>query len=587
MNNLSLASTQKRAPMSSPSRITGGVLQRKCDCGQHASGGECEECKKKKGMLQRESKGAGPEVAPSIVHEVLRSPGQPLDAQTRRSMELRFGGHPASITTGVVSNSTAGELQVGSADSPCEREADQTADRVVSRSEKSGGGFRHDFSGIRVHADDRAGEAARAVNAQAFTVGQDLVFGTGRYAPTSSDGKRLLAHELTHSLQQHSEPHLRRTLSVDPSLAPGAPPTDPSASLTPATRFSMMDSLVQKICPKFHVTSSGVVESATLQSFSPDSLAKGSHGTGCCCLNILTEAPTPWTIEVSSIVGARTDTAGHRVFLNPTNTPLEFGAFTASNKMAIQGPVSDIGHELCGHAALTEINAHPQVPAGTSHSKLRLTQDIHDPTVGIENKISEEQGVPASDLRGLARSGSHRGESVDKLTIEKFAFDKTAIPSSEQSKIDFAAQYIHTPSAGEDEFVGIRGHSDNVGSPAAKQAVSAGRAKNVESALKSKGVPATITRTDLGLSTMPRFNPVEGVSDTQPPPPPKDADPANWRRVEIFMSSMPAGRQVVPGGPPTVTSHTQNPNVAALKRPPSAGGTTDACIRKLVEGAYP
>ncbi len=586
MSNPSLLSSPKLTRISSSSRIAGAILQRKCDCGQHTGGGECEECKKKNGMLQRESKAAGPDVAPPIVHEVLRSPGKQLEAQTRRSMETRFGHYRSDIKTSGVSSTGVGELRVGSSDSPYEREADQTAERVVS-SEKSGGGFRHDFSGIRVHADDRAGEAARAVKAQAFTVGQDLVFGTGRYAPTSSDGQRLLAHELTHSLQQHSEPRVRRTLSVDPNLAPNAPPTDPSASLTPATRFSMMDSLVQKLCPKFHVNSSGVVESATQQSFSPDGLAKGSHGTGCCCLNILVEAPTPWTIEVSSIVGARTDTAGHRVFLNPTNTPLEFGAFTGSNKLAIQGPVSDIGHELCGHAALTEINAHPQVPTGTSHSKMRLTQDIHDPTVRIENKISEEQGVPAGDLRGLARSGSHRGESVDKLTIEKFPFNVASIPSSEQSKIDFAAQYIHTPSAGEDEFVGIRGHSDSVGSPRAKQAVSEGRAKNVESALKSKGVPATTTRADLGLPTMPRFNPVEGVSDTQPPAPPKDADPANWRRVEIFMSSMPAGRQVVPVGAPTVTAHTQNPNVAALKGTPSAPGTTDACVRKLVEGAYP
>jgi outer membrane protein OmpA-like peptidoglycan-associated protein len=564
------------------------VMQRKCGCGQHTGGGECEECKKKKEMLQRKSNASQePGVAPPIVNDVLHSPGQQLDLKTQRYMESRF--EPDSNYAGPQIDKSAGgsDLRIGAADDPAEKEADRVADRAVRGPEFYGARFRQDFSGIRVHADDRSAEAAHAVNAEAFTVGQHVVFGAGRYAPTSMQGKHLLAHELTHSLQQHSGRQLRRSLSVDPNLAPGAPPADPSASLTPAQRFTMMDSLIQKLCPKFHVNNTGVVESASLQSFSPDSLAKGSHGTGCCCVNILTEAPTPWTIEVSSVVGAQTDTAGHRVFLNPTDTPLEFGAFTASNKMAIQGPVSDIGHELCGHAALTEINAHPQVPPGTSHSKLRLTQDIHDPTIRIENKISEEQGVPASDLRGLARSGSHRGESVDKLTIEKFAFDKTAIPSSEQSKIDFAAQYIHTPSAGEDEFVGIRGHSDNVGSPAAKQAVSVGRAKNVESALKSKGVPATITPTDLGLSTMPRFNPVEGVGDTQPPPPPKDADPANWRRVEIFMSSKPAGRQVVPGGAPTVTSHTQNPNVAALKRPPSAGGTTDECVRKLVEGAYP
>jgi outer membrane protein OmpA-like peptidoglycan-associated protein len=340
----------------------------------------------------------------------------------------------------------------------------------------------------------------------------------------------------------------------------------------------MMDSLIQKLCPKFHVNSSGDVESVSLQSFLPDSLAKGSHGTGCCCLNILREASTQWTIEVSSVIGAQTDTAGHKVFLNPTNTPLEFGAFTASNKLGLQGAVPDAGHELCGHAALDEINAHPQ---GSPHSVLRLTQDIHDPTVRLENKISEEQGVPASELRGLARSGSHRGESVDKIAIKNFPFNDVAIPTSEKSKIKFAAQYIFTPPpADENEFAGIRGHSDKVGSPTAKKAVSEGRAKNVEAALKNEGVPSTIQV--LGLPSMPRFNPVEGVGDSQPPPPPLDADQANWRRVEIFMSSMPAGAQVIPAGTPTgVTAHTQNPNVPTLKSSP------DACIRKLVNEAYP
>lgn len=517
-------------------------------------------------------------MAPPIVHEVLQSPGQPLDAQTRRSMEASFGTHLANIKTGVVSKAArTGQLLIDSPESPCEREADQAAEMVLKPAQSPSSGFRQDFSGIRVHADARAGEAARSVNAQAFTVGQNLVFGAGRYAPGNSDGRRLLAHELTHSLQQHSGQQLRRKLSVDPNLAPGAPSNDPSAGLTSATRFSMMDSLIQRVCPKFHVNSTGDVESVSLQSFSPDSLAKGSHGTGCCCLNILTEAPTPWTIEVSSVIGAQTRFAGHKVFLNPTNTPLEFGAFTASNKLGLQGAVPDAGHELCGHAALDEINAHPQ---GSPHSTLRLTQDIHDPTVRLENKISEEQGVPASELRGLARSGSHRGESVDKITIQKFPFNVMDIPGSEQSKIKFAAQYIHTPAAGQDEFVGIRGHSDNVGTAHAKKAVSEGRAKKVEAALKAEHVPNDITV--LGLPTMPRFNPVEGVSDSQPPPAPLDADQANWRRVEIFMSSMPAGAQVIPAGTPTgVTAHTQNPNVPTLKSSP------DACIKKLVNEAYP
>jgi hypothetical protein len=90
---------------------------------------------------------------PPIVHEVLQLSGQPLDPKTCSFMESRFG---------------------------------------------------HDFSQVKVHTDDKSAESAQAVNALAYTVGQDIVFGSGRYAPDTLDGKKLLAHELTHTIQQHS-----------------------------------------------------------------------------------------------------------------------------------------------------------------------------------------------------------------------------------------------------------------------------------------------------------------------------------------------------------------------------------------------
>src|SRR3712207_9425363 len=59
-------------------------------------------------------------------------------------------------------------------------------------------------SRVRVHTDPRAGELARAVNARAFTLGPDIVFGAGQYAPETGEGKRLLAHELTHRSEEHT-----------------------------------------------------------------------------------------------------------------------------------------------------------------------------------------------------------------------------------------------------------------------------------------------------------------------------------------------------------------------------------------------
>ncbi|HEY6058490.1 MAG TPA: DUF4157 domain-containing protein [Candidatus Limnocylindrales bacterium] len=66
--------------------------------------------------------------------------------------------------------------------------------------------FGADFSDVRVHSDGGAAESARAVSAHAYTVGNEIVFGAGRYDPGSPTGQRTLAHELTHVVQQRSGP---------------------------------------------------------------------------------------------------------------------------------------------------------------------------------------------------------------------------------------------------------------------------------------------------------------------------------------------------------------------------------------------
>jgi Domain of unknown function (DUF4157) len=132
-------------------KVAHAILQRKCACGKTTAGEHCDECEKK---LQRKPVSATQaHEVPPIVHEVLRSPGKSLDQQTRAFMEPRFG---------------------------------------------------HNFSCVRVHADDKAAESARVVNARAYTVGSHIAFGSGEFEPQSSDGRRLLAHELTHTIQQRN-----------------------------------------------------------------------------------------------------------------------------------------------------------------------------------------------------------------------------------------------------------------------------------------------------------------------------------------------------------------------------------------------
>src|ERR1043165_1116328 len=132
------------------------LVQRTCACGGTAGiSGACENCATHR--LQRQpASNTKPPQAPSIVHDVLRLNSQPLDASTRAFFEPRFG---------------------------------------------------HDFSRVRIHADAEAPRSATAVNALAYTAGEHIVFQTGRYAPSSTAGRRLLAHELTHVVQQTQQTH--------------------------------------------------------------------------------------------------------------------------------------------------------------------------------------------------------------------------------------------------------------------------------------------------------------------------------------------------------------------------------------------
>jgi hypothetical protein len=131
------------------------ALRRKCAC--QDGGRQCTECEEGEGrgkkLRRKEQNAIASMSAPPVVHEVLRSPGQPLDPATRAFMEPRFG---------------------------------------------------HDFSHVRVHTDPRAAESARSVDASAYTLGSHVVFNKGQYAPESGQGQRLLAHELTHVVQQGS-----------------------------------------------------------------------------------------------------------------------------------------------------------------------------------------------------------------------------------------------------------------------------------------------------------------------------------------------------------------------------------------------
>ena len=152
---------------------------------------KCAACAEEEETHKLQTKLTGPpepaaSEAPPIVHEVLRSPGDSLDPKARAFAETRFG---------------------------------------------------YDFSSVRVHTDSKAGQSAQAVNARAFTVGQNLVFAPGQYAPATSGGRQLLAHELAHVVQQTG-----RATTARPMHSEQGPATwdrgSPSSSGPAAARFA-------------------------------------------------------------------------------------------------------------------------------------------------------------------------------------------------------------------------------------------------------------------------------------------------------------------------------------------------------------
>ncbi len=130
-----------------------GSAATSCSCGADEEG-MCEECRQKAAGVSRKAADSSPPHASNrVLDTVKRSPGHPLDAATRAFFEPRFG---------------------------------------------------RDLSSVRIHSDAAAAASARSIQAHAYAAGDDLVFDTGRFAPETQEGRRLLAHELTHVLQQGS-----------------------------------------------------------------------------------------------------------------------------------------------------------------------------------------------------------------------------------------------------------------------------------------------------------------------------------------------------------------------------------------------
>lgn len=171
------------------------ALQRKCACGgSTTAGGKCEDCEKKKTELQPKlSMGASNDPlereADHVAEHVMKAPARTDVSGTPPHIQ-RFTGQATVGQSAEVPDSVVRVLS--SSGKPLD-----TPLRTQMESR-----FGHDFSGVRIHLGSAAEQSARQVNALAYTVGSNIVFGSSQFSPETHDGQKLLAHELTHTIQQ-------------------------------------------------------------------------------------------------------------------------------------------------------------------------------------------------------------------------------------------------------------------------------------------------------------------------------------------------------------------------------------------------
>jgi hypothetical protein len=346
----------------------------------------------------------------------MRSPGQPLDAATRAFFEPRFG---------------------------------------------------HDFSHVRVHADARAAASAAAVNAHAYTLGSNVTFASGQYSPSTEGGRNLLAHELTHVIQQSGQAGAPAAeIRIGPPgdaaeheadrIAQSVVRSDPQASsarreplgknswsrdVTPSaenTRGMVRRKVVVNpanqgadilrqfnfICPD----SFSLVGSEITQHCDP---ANKQNPRGCECLCDATHDPKrQYTISVkpanrvdenvtlsdgSPATVTNTDNfpethigTNPEVIVPTPGSAMEFGSFKPDGKADWADDWRILEHEFCGHAR----TGGGAGPIGN--------RPLHDFTIDIENAIAAEH------------SGLARGHFTDLRQGESFQN-----PVGDRSKVRF------------------------------------------------------------------------------------------------------------------------------------------------------
>ncbi|MEC4675502.1 MAG: DUF4157 domain-containing protein [Nitrospirota bacterium] len=287
--------------------------------------------------------------------------------------------------------------------------------------------FGYDFSHVRLHTTSKAAETARAVNAKAFTVGRDIAFGAGQYAPTTDTGRNLIAHELVHVVQQNHQ-LARRYDQPDRRISQKLPADniarkwvvenpDVAVPAGGRTNGELLLDAFQNICGLAQLVNRGADKRLELAAGPPSP----NRTEGCGCLQTIENDVANMEAGNASTLNTypRIEVVPHgwsytspdpnhpKVGARHPVDPFEWGYWTGSDRRQTKEFFRTVAHEVCGHMASFVSGVQSGRGSGRGHNEAIIR----------ENRVAAEHGVSVSGQRGLDVSeggviaGVHRGES--------------------------------------------------------------------------------------------------------------------------------------------------------------------------------
>jgi hypothetical protein len=282
--------------------------------------------------------------------------------------------------------------------------------------------FGADFSGVHIHNDSSSAQMNKEINAQAFTHGSDIYFNAGKYSPETKSGKELLAHELTHVVQQRSEGNL-----ISRKIAVPFAKSKPLNSINPQadSQGKIVENYLNKLCIEGGTTVTGnvVVPPVDLcdlpgpldgnMALTKAEQSKTKVGCTCICdisksnhlVRIIIDDDVAGTTLADGIDAEKPGVGTGSTVTVPSPDAPKTVLPTKSGKQVATDPVVVLGHELCGHAFF-----NMRGEAGKDHNAQR-GRGGHQATVERENLIRDEQGVEKRALFREPFCGEAEGSS--------------------------------------------------------------------------------------------------------------------------------------------------------------------------------